>query len=200
MEKQEKFKELSKKILNCKKCELWKTRSNLVIGKGSLNTKIMFIGEAPGFNEDKQGEPFVGRAGKIFDKLLDFINLKRDEIYITNILKCHPPQNRNPLQKEIDACISYLDDQIKIINPKIICGLGNFAINFILKRFNLSDKIQGISKIHGKVFNISTLNKNIKIIPLYHPAVATYNPNMLETLKEDFNILRSLNKSMEVKK
>ncbi len=181
---------LKQEILNCKKCGLYKTRTNPVVGEGSQDTDIIFIGEAPGFNEDKQGRPFVGQAGKIFDELLNSISLKRADIYITNILKCHPPQNRNPTQKEIKACSVYLNNQIGIIKPKIICCLGNFATDFILKKFNLKDKIQGISKIHGQIFNISTLTGVIKIIPLYHPAVATYNMNMLETLKKDFKVLK----------
>ncbi len=182
---------LKAEILNCKKCDLWKTRTNPVIGEGSLDADIMFVGEAPGYNEDKEGKPFIGQAGKIFDELLNSINLKREEIFITNILKCRPLQNRNPTQEEIKACSDYLNKQIKIIKPKIICCLGNFATDFILKKFNLKKEIQGISKIHGKVFTILTLNQsNLKIIPLYHPAVATYNMNMLETLKKDFSILQ----------
>ena len=181
-----KFQELEQEIKNCKKCALWKTRINPVIGEGNLNAKIIFVGEAPGFNEDKQGKPFVGQSGKILDKLLESINLKREEIYIANILKCRPPENRNPTNEEILSCSSYLNKQIEIIKPKIICCLGNFATNFILKRFDLKKEIQGISKIHGKIFNVSTLYGMIKIIPLYHPAVATYNMNMFETLKKDF--------------
>lgn len=184
------FQELEKQILNCKKCNLYKTRINPVIGEGSLNARIMFIGEAPGFNEDKQGKPFVGQSGKILDKLLESINLKREEIYIANILKCRPPENRNPSNQEILSCSNYLNKQIEIIKPKVICCLGNFATDFILKRFNLKKEIQGISKIHGKVFNVSTLSGKIKIIPLYHPAVATYNMNMFETLKKDFFVLQ----------
>jgi len=181
---------LTQEILNCKKCGLYKTRTNPVVGEGSQDTDIIFIGEAPGFNEDKQGKPFVGQAGKIFDELLNSISLKRADIYITNILKCRPPQNRNPTQEEIKSCSIYLNNQIELIKPKIICCLGNFATDFILKKFNLKDKIQGISKIHGQIFNISTLTGVIKIIPLYHPAVATYNMNMLETLKKDFKVLK----------
>ena len=191
MSKEEKIKELKQEILNCKKCELWKTRTNPVIGAGSPDTNIMFIGEAPGFNEDKQGKPFVGQAGKIFDELLNSINLKRQDIYITNILKCHPPQNRNPTQEEIKICSLYLNKQIDIIKPKTICCLGNFATDYTLKKFGLKDEIQGISKIHGKIFNALTLAGVIKIIPLYHPAVATYNINMLKILKEDFKILKT---------
>jgi len=190
MDKEVKIEKLIQEVLNCKKCNLYKTRTNPVIGAGSLNSEIMFIGEAPGFNEDKQGKPFVGQAGKIFDELLNSINLKREDIYITNILKCRPPQNRNPTQEEITSCTPHLNTQINIIKPKIICCLGNFATDFILKKFNLKDKIQGISKIHGEIFNVSTLTGIIKIIPLYHPAVATYNNNMLEVLKKDFEVLK----------
>jgi len=190
MSKQEEIKKITKEILNCKKCDLYKTRTNPVIGEGSSEADIMFIGEAPGFNEDKQGKPFVGQAGKIFDELLNSINLKREKIYITNILKCKPPQNRNPAPEEIIACSNYLNKQIDIIKPKVICCLGNFATDYILKKFDLKDKIQGISKIHGNVFNVSTLNGQIKIIPLYHPAVATYNPNMLNILKKDFEDIK----------
>jgi len=182
---------LKEQISNCKKCDLCKTRTNPVVGEGSLNAKIMFVGEAPGFNEDKQGKPFVGRAGKIFDELLNFVDLKREEIYISNILKCRPPNNRNPTQEEINNCSPYLDKQIEIIKPEVICCLGNFSTDHILKKFNLKDKIQGISKIHGKVFRISTLTGIIKIVPLYHPAVATYNINMLDTLKKDFEKIKN---------
>jgi len=187
----ENFEKLKQEILNCKKCELWKIRTNSVVGEGSQDTDIIFIGEAPGFNEDKKGKPFIGQAGKIFDELLNSINLKREDIYITNILKCHPPQNRNPTQEEIKSCSIHLNNQIELIKPKIICCLGNFATDYIFKKFNLKEKIQGISKIHGEIFTISTLTGVIKIIPLYHPAVATYNSNMLETLKKDFKILKN---------
>ncbi len=186
----EKLQLLKEEILNCKKCPLWKTRNNPVLGEGSLNDGIMFIGEAPGFNEDKQGKPFVGRAGEVFDELLNSIDLKRERIYITNVLKCRPPNNRNPSQEEIKTCSPYLNEQIEIIKPKIICCLGNFATDYILKKFDLKDKIQGISKIHGNVFNVSTLNGTIKIIPIYHPAVATYDPNMLKILKKDFENIK----------
>jgi len=189
----QKLEELKQKILNCRKCELWKTRNNPVVGGGSGNAEIMFIGEAPGFNEDKQGKPFVGKAGKIFDELLSSVNLKREKIYITNILKCRPPENRNPKEEEITACTPYLDKQIAIINPKIIACLGNFATTYILNKFGLKNKIQGISRIHGKIFSVSTLTGKIKIIPLYHPAVATYDNSMLSILKKDFEKLKCKN-------
>ena len=186
----EKFQLLKEQILNCKKCSLWKTRNNPVVGEGNLNSRMMFIGEAPGFNEDKQGKPFVGAAGNIFNQLLNSINLKKEEIYITNILKCRPPENRNPREEEINFCKDYLNKEIEVIKPKIICCLGNFATGFIMKKFNLDKELQGISKIHGEVFEVSTLNGQVKIIPLYHPSVATYNSNMLETLKKDFKKIK----------
>lgn len=186
------LKKISIDILNCKRCSLWKERTNPVVGEGSLAAKIMFVGEAPGFNEDRTGHPFCGQAGKVLDELLGKVGIRREEIYITNILKCRPPKNRNPKEEEIKSCSSYLDRQIEIINPKIICCLGNFATSYIMKKFGLKDKIQGISKIHGQIFSYQSLFNSINIIPLYHPAVATYNPNMKAILKKDFEALKGV--------
>jgi DNA polymerase len=159
------FQKVEQDIKDCKRCTLWKRRINPVIGEGDLNTDIMFIGEAPGFNEDKQGKPFVGQSGKILDKLLESVNLKRQDIYIANILKCRPPKNRNPTNEEISSCSVHLDKQIEIIRPKIICCLGNFATGYILRRFDLKEEIKGISKIHGRVFDVTTVYGEMKIIP-----------------------------------
>jgi len=186
------LKKIEEEILYCRKCNLWRERKNPVVGGGSWEAKIMFVGEAPGANEDEKGTPFCGAAGKILDELLNTIGIKREEIYITNILKCRPPQNRNPKEEEITACSPYLDRQIEIIKPEIICCLGNFSTFYIMKKFGLKDKIQGISKIHGKVFEIRSLFDSIKIIPLYHPAVATYNVNMKPLLEKDFGVLKSI--------
>jgi len=188
----EKLKELRKKAEQCNKCALCKDRNKVVFGEGNSNLGIMFIGEAPGYWEDKKGVPFVGKAGKILDEILEKINLKREEIYITNILKCRPPNNRNPTNEEIKTCTPYLNKQIEIINPKIICCLGNFATQYILEKYNLSKEIKGTSKVHGKIFEVNNLFGKIKIMPLYHPAVATYNPNMKETLLKDFKLLKEL--------
>jgi DNA polymerase len=190
MDKEKSMYFLKEEIFSCEKCPLFQTKINFVVGEGSLNPKIMFIGEAPGSNEDKQGKPFVGRAGKILDELLNSIGIKREEVYIANILKCRPPQNRNPNSEEISFCSQYLNKQIEIINPKIICCLGNFAKDFIMKKFGLEKEIKGISEIHGKIFNINTLSGKIKIMPLYHPAVATYKPSTIEILKKDFEIVK----------
>lgn len=185
-ELEKKYQLIKEEINHCKKCSLWRTRINPVPGEGSLEAKIMFIGEAPGANEDREGRPFCGSAGKILDYLLNLINIKRQEIFITNILKCRPPQNRDPQKEEIKECIPYLERQIDLIKPKIICTLGNYATNYILGKYGFSNRIQGISKIHGEVFEARSLFQSLKIVPLYHPAVVTYNPNMKPILEKDF--------------
>ncbi|MCX7995817.1 MAG: type-4 uracil-DNA glycosylase [candidate division WOR-3 bacterium] len=180
---------ITDEILVCAKCPLHRTRINPVPGEGNPNAKIMLIGEAPGANEDRTGRPFCGDAGKVLDELLTVAGLKREEAFIGNILKCRPPNNRDPRIDEIIVCTPYLERQIEIIKPQIICTLGNYATAFILKKFGLKDKILGISRIHGKIFETESSYGKIKIIPMYHPAVAVYNVNMKKVLKKDFEIL-----------
>jgi len=187
------LKQIKDNVINCQKCSLFKTRTIPVIGQGNHKAKIIFIGEAPGFNEDKTGVPFCGQSGNILSELLNYIGLKREDVYICNILKCRPPENRNPQTEEIKACVPYLEKQIEIIKPKIIGALGNYSASYILKKYNLEDKVQGISKIRGKIFKVKTSFGELKIIPLYHPAVAVYNANMKNILKEDFKILKKYN-------
>ncbi len=186
------FKRLEKEIINCRKCSLFKERKRHgflpVIGEGSKKAKIMLIGEAPGFNEAKTGHPFCGRAGEILDILLSSAGIKREDIYITNLLKDRPPSNRAPKKEEIKACGKFLEKQIELIKPKIICPLGNFATAFILKKYGF--KTERISKIHGKIISTNSL----KIIPFYHPAVAVYMPKMISVLKNDFKILKKFKK------
>jgi DNA polymerase len=177
---------VKKDVIACQKCPLYKTRTLPVIGQGSHVAEIMFIGEAPGKNEDLQGRPFCGRSGEVLSELLETINLKREDVYICNILKCRPPENRNPMPNEIDACTDYLDRQIVLINPRVICCLGNFATRYVLEKFGLADKVQGISKIRGQIFKAGKR----KIIPLYHPAVAVYDANQKTTLIEDLKIVK----------
>jgi DNA polymerase len=184
LEVEKEIKHLKHEIFCCKKCELWRTRKNTVAGNGSINADVMFIGEAPGYYEDVKGIPFVGRAGKIFDELLQSIELLREEVYVCNILKCRPPNNRNPLEFEIKSCTPYLDRQIAAIKPKVIVTLGNFSTSYILGKFGL--EVEKIGKIHGKIFHIKNLLIESRIIPLYHPAAATYNPNMKIILRDDF--------------
>lgn len=191
--KDELLKKVKNKVIDCKKCSLSKTRILPVIGQGNHNARIMFIGEAPGANEDKTGVPFCGQSGNILTELLSSIGLQRENVYICNILKCRPPGNRNPQTNEIESCVSYLEKQIEIIKPRIIGVLGNYAVSHILKQYNLDNQIQGISKIRGKIFKVKASFGEIKIIPLYHPAVAAYNANMKDILKEDFKILKKYN-------
>jgi len=188
------LRKIKDEVINCKKCSLYKERINggfhPVIGEGNHQAKIMFIGEAPGLQEAKTGRPFCGRSGKILDELLGSVNIKRENVYITNILKDRPPKNRDPQKEEIKICVSYLERQIELIKPTVICSLGRYAMEFLMERFGLENTIEPISKIHGKVFEVKILSQSIKIIPFYHPAVATYNPNMKEALQKDFQILR----------
>ncbi len=181
------IKQIEQDITNCRKCELWKTRTNPVVGEGAIDAHVMFIGEAPGYNEDIQGRPFAGRAGKVFDELLRSIGLEREAVYVGNILKCRPPDNRDPFDSEIKACTPYLDRQIMSIQPQVIATLGNFASSYVLGKFGL--QAEKIGNIHGKIFRIKNLLFDARIIPLYHPAAATYNPNMKSVLMDDFKAI-----------
>jgi len=185
------LKDIRDKVLKCERCELCKTRTNYVFGEGKEDANIIFIGEAPGAQEDMTGRPFVGRAGQVFDELLGSIKLGRGDIFIANILKCRPPNNRNPEADEIRECTPFLEQQIKVIKPKVICTMGNYSTKFIMKKYGLEKDIDGISKLHGKVFKVKNLFEEIEIIPLYHPAVATYNPDMKNVLMKDIKILEA---------
>ena len=182
--------QLEKDIRHCTKCRLSETRTNAVPGQGPTDADIMLIGEAPGANEDQQGEPFVGRAGRILDELLAAAGLDRKDVYITNIVKCRPPGNRNPADDEIRTCTPYLARQVETIKPRVIIPMGNFATRTILKKYGLADHIQGISKLHSTMFTITTLLGKLSIMPAYHPAVATYDASKKDTLKEDFRKLK----------
>ena len=188
-EAEEELKKIKEEVINCRKCPLYINRIYPVIGEGSHQAKIMFIGEAPGRQESETGRPFCGRAGKVLDSLLESVGIKREDVYITNLLKDRPPNNRDPLPEEIKACVPFLERQIKAISPKVICPLGRYSMRFIMEKFGLKDEIEPISKIHGKVFEVGSLFGELKVIPFYHPAVATYNPSMLAALKEDFKVL-----------
>jgi len=187
-----KLENLKKKVFSCSRCELHKTKIKYVFGEGSVTSPIIFIGEAPGANEDKSGRPFVGRAGQVFNDLLKSVELHREGIYIANILKCRPPNNRSPSKHEINMCTLYLRKQIEIISPKVICPMGNFATDFILDMYAVKKKFNGISKLHGHEFKIRNLNGILSILPLYHPAVATYNPPMKKILIKDIKKVKKL--------
>ena len=189
---EEKLKEIKEAVIACKKCSLYKTRKYPVIGAGNHQADIMFVGEAPGAKEDMTGYPFRGTAGKILDELLNLVKIKREDVYVANILKCRPPNNRDPLEEEIKNCSLYLEKQIEIIEPKIICSLGRFAMDFLMNKFGLEEQIQQISRIHGKIFETKNKFGKIKIVPFYHPAFAIYNPNMKEVLAKDFQVLKNI--------
>jgi len=188
------LRKIKDEVINCKKCSLYQDRIEggfyPVIGEGNHQAKIMFVGEAPGLQEAKSGRPFCGASGRILDELLNSVSIKREDVYITNILKDRPPKNRDPQKEEIEARVPYLERQIELIKPIVICSLGRYAMEFLMGKFGLEDVIEPISKIHGKVFEVEIVSQSIKIIPLYHPAVATYNPNMKEILQKDFQILK----------
>ena len=161
-----------------------------VIGEGSHHAALMFIGEAPGRNEAATGRPFAGAAGKILDELLVSVDIRRDDVYITNIVKDRPPFNRDPLPEEILAYGPFLDRQIDIIRPKVIATLGRYAMGYIIEKFGLSAQLQPISKLHGKVLHAQASYGPVVIVPLYHPAVAIYNRSSLPALREDFTVLK----------
>ncbi len=161
-----------------------------VVGEGSHDAPILFVGEAPGKNEAEKGRPFCGAAGKLLDQLLDSINLPRSEAYITNIVKDRPPENRDPLPSEIELYGPFLDRQIDIIQPKAIATLGRFSYGYIMNKFDPYAVLEPISKAHGKIFEEEASYGSIKIVPLYHPAAAIYNQHLKETLFNDFKILK----------
>lgn len=182
---------IKEEVIACQKCGLYKTRNLPVVGQGNHSAQVMFIGEAPGATEDKTGVPFCGRAGEILNLLLASAGIRREDVYIANILKDRPPGNREPAPEEIAACTPYLLRQIAIIEPKIIATLGNYATHFILEKFGVPDSRLGISQLRGRKFAVSDpLTQNpYTIIPLYHPAVAVYNSRQLDNLKKDFMIV-----------
>ena len=167
-------------VAGCTKCALAQGRTQVVFGSGSPSADLMFVGEAPGFHEDKQGVPFVGAAGKLLSKLLEGIGLAREEVYIANVLKCRPPGNRDPQPEEIEAGEPHLWRQIELIQPKLICTLGNFATKL------LSGKPQGITQVHGREQKVTLGGNDVTLYPIFHPAAALYTPRMLQVLEADF--------------
>jgi uracil-DNA glycosylase len=170
----------------CVRCPLHQTRTQVVFGSGNANADLMFVGEAPGANEDRLGLPFVGQAGKLLDKLLIEIGLERADVFICNTLKCRPPGNRDPQPNEIESCHGYLESQVELIEPKLICPLGNFSTKLLRK------DTTGISRLHGQAEERSIGARRIRLYPLYHPAAALYTPRTLEALRADFERIPEL--------
>ncbi len=175
----DKIDELNKRIKECKKCKLSKTRMNAICGEGNLNAKIMLIAQAPGEKEDREGKMFVGPSGKVLDELLKSSGIKRQEIYMTNLIKCMLPKYRKPKQDEIRACSYYLNEEIKLINPKILVPLGYYATCYIFQKYGISLPSKAeFSSVFGKLF----LAKDKKILPLPHPATLLYNSDLKQDL------------------
>ena len=170
----------------CTRCRLAQGRTQVVFGAGNPHADLMFVGEAPGFHEDKQGIPFVGQAGKLLDGLLAGVELRREDVYIANVLKCRPPGNRDPQQDEIESCEPHLFRQIELIEPKVIATLGNFATKL------LSGRPLGITRVHGQEQELTIAGRSVLLYPIYHPAAALYTPAMLKVLEADFARLPEL--------
>lgn len=178
----QKLQYIAKLVAECKKCPLYKTATNHVPGSGNPEAKIVLIGEAPGYFEDQQGLPFVGNSGKLLDKLLASINLKRSDVFVCNILKHRPPSNRDPLPAEIKSCIPFLKAQLQILQPKIIITLGRFSLNYFFPA-------DSISRVHGQIKELTWAGINLTIIPVYHPSAGLRNGDMLTDIQNDFKHL-----------
>ena len=165
---------------SCVRCPLSETRGSVVFGAGDPDAELMLVGEAPGFHEDQGGEPFRGEAGDLLGRLLAAIGIARDDVYLANVLKCRPPQNRDPLEAEIAACEPHLFRQIELVRPRVVATLGNFATKL------LSGRPTGITRVHGQEQETTLGGRRVLLYPIYHPAAALYTPRMLDVLKSDF--------------
>jgi DNA polymerase len=175
----------------CTRCPLAETRTQVVFGSGDPDAELMIVGEAPGFHEDQGGMPFAGQAGELLERLLAGIGLRRDDVYLANVLKCRPPQNRDPLEAEIAACEPHLFRQVGLVRPRVVATLGNFATKL------LSGRSFGITKVHGQEHEVTLGATHVLLYPLYHPAAALYTPSMLQALEDDFARLPALLGALE---
>jgi uracil-DNA glycosylase family 4 len=181
-DRREELKAVFEQAKTCQRCpQLASTRQTVVFGSGNADADLMFIGEAPGANEDKQGLPFVGQAGRLLEQLLNEIGLTRGDVFIANVLKCRPPGNRDPLPQEIENCQEYLFRQLELIEPRVVCTLGNFSTKLLR-----GDPL-GITRLHGRPEVRRIGPRTVRLYPLFHPAAALYTPSMLATLREDFS-------------
>ena len=185
-ERREQLVALYEEVQACTKCPLHETRAKAVFGAGNANADLMFVGEAPGAEEDRQGLPFVGRAGQLLNEMLEGIGLSREDVFIANVLKSRPPGNRDPQPLEIEACRPYLFEQVRLIEPKVVCTLGNFATKL------LSGNPAGITRVRGTPQVRELGGRTVFLLPIFHPAAALRTPAMKETLREDFGLLPDL--------
>lgn len=186
---------IKEEVLNLKKSPLYKDRITNkmfpVIGEGSHEAQIMFVGEAPGKNEAATGKPFCGASGRVLTEMIESIGLKRQDVYITNVVKDRPPDNRDPLPEEITLYAPFLDRQIEILQPKIIATLGRYSMGYLMQKFGLAHELKTISQIHGKIFEARASYGDVKIITLYHPAVALYQNSLKAEMFKDFQIIKA---------
>jgi DNA polymerase len=185
-ERREALKAVWREASDCTRCPLSESRTTVVFGAGDADADLMFVGEAPGANEDRQGLPFVGQAGKLLEQLLGEIDMTREQVFIANVIKCRPPGNRDPQPGEIDACRGYLERQLELIEPRVVCSLGNFATKL------LRGDPTGITRVHGQAEVLTAGPRAFRLYPLYHPAAALYTPTTLEILRADFGRIPEL--------
>ena len=182
MSKRKKIENLNIEIRNCRRCRLSQTRTNVVLGEGDISSRIMIVAQAPGENEDKEGRMFIGPSGKVLDELFEHAGIGREDLYMTNLIKCKLPKYRKPKRDEIESCSPYLDREIEIIQPDIIVTLGHFATSYILSK-HLIDTPQDFKQVYGRTF--FTESGRI-ILPLRHPAALLYNPELKESMMENY--------------
>jgi DNA polymerase len=179
--KEAKLLDLHETLRDCQRCGLWESRTNVVFGSGSPDAQLVFVGEAPGYHEDLQAEPFVGAAGKFLDELLqEILGVRREDVYIANVLKCRPPENRDPTSTEVETCKPFLMQQLEIMKPDTVCSLGNFATK------TLTGRREGITKLRRKPIKIGSLY----VFPMFHPAAALHRGNLYEEVRLDFRTLK----------
>ena len=183
----EELERLKEEVMNCKKCDLWKVRLNPVFGEGPADAKIMLVGLGPGYQENKQGRPFVGPAGKLLNSLLSLVGLSREEVYITNVIKCYLPNNK-ATEEQLKACTPYLDRQVELIRPKVLIALGNVSASYLLTKFGI--KPMSMGRMHCTLYRVSTIFGELAIVPMYHPASALRNPALRGIVEEDWKNLR----------
>lgn len=181
---------LSERAQICERCGLWESRTNAVVGSGSLDAEVVLVGEAPGRTEDELGLPFVGRAGKVLDEILGKAGLSRDDVFIMNLVKCRPPNNRRPKKAEIGSCEPYLVEQLEIIEPRVIAPMGNSPLGFFFRRYGLDRAV--IGDVHGEAIRVDESWGRVTLFPLYHPAAAIYNRGLTEVLERDMKRLAGI--------
>lgn len=191
MDRESAWDRVRREISSCSGCPLSSSRTRVVPGEGNLYSRVMLLGEAPGRSEDEEGRPFVGAAGRLLNRLIEGAGFRREDLFITNVVKCRPPNNREPRPDEIAACSYFTDRIVALVDPAVIVALGNYAGYYL---FELKGGIRwaGVSKMRGRVYRLSIVGAERAIIPTYHPAAALYNPQLYETIRSDFELLRAV--------